>query len=34
MAVDLDLNKATSDEITRILSESGASEVNQKQFDE
>jgi hypothetical protein len=34
MAVDLDVNKATSDEITRILSESGASEVNQKQFDE
>jgi len=34
MAVDLDVNKATSDEITRILSDSGASEVNQKQFDE
>ncbi len=34
MAVDLDVNKATSDEITKILSESGASEVNQKQFDE
>jgi hypothetical protein len=34
MAVDLDENKVSSDEITRILSENGASEVNPKKFED
>lgn len=34
MAVDMDVNKASAEEITRILRESGASEVNPKQFDD
>ena len=33
MVVDLDLNKTSADEITRVLNASGASEVNPKQFD-
>jgi hypothetical protein len=34
MAVDLDENKVSEAEITRVLNESGASEVNSKQFDD
>ncbi len=34
MAVDLDENSQGSEEITRILNESGASEVNSKQFED
>ncbi len=34
MAIDLDENKASAEEITSILNESGASEVNSKQFDD
>lgn len=34
MAIDLDENKVSSDEITRILSENGASEVNPKNFED
>ncbi len=34
MAIDLDENKATEEQITSILNESGASEVNSKQFDD
>lgn len=34
MAIDLDDNKASAEEITSILNESGASEVNSKQFDD
>jgi hypothetical protein len=34
MAVDLDLNKTSIEEITRVLRDSGASEVNPKQFDD
>jgi hypothetical protein len=34
MAIDLDLNSADKEEITRILSETGASEVNSKQFED
>lgn len=34
MAVDLDENKVSSEEVKRILSENGASEVNPKQFED
>ena len=34
MAIDLDENKAAVEEITSILNDSGASEVNSKQFDD
>ena len=34
MAIDLDENKAAVEEITNILNDSGASEVNSKQFDD
>ncbi len=34
MAIDLDENKATVEQITSLLNESGASEVNNKQFDD
>jgi hypothetical protein len=34
MAIDLDENKASAAEITSILNENGASEVNPKQFDD
>lgn len=34
MAIDLDENKASAEEITSILNESGASEVNSKQFED
>lgn len=34
MAIDLDENKASAEEITSILNENGASEVNPKQFDD
>jgi len=33
MAVDLDLNKISKEEVTRILNDSGASEVNPRHFD-
>ena len=33
MAIDLDKNRISSDEIGRILNDSGASEVNSKNFD-
>jgi len=34
MAVDLDENKVSSEEVIRILNENGASEVNPKQFED
>ncbi len=34
MAIDLDLNSTNKEEIARVLNESGASEVNSKQFDD
>jgi len=34
MAIDLDLNNTNKEEIARVLNESGASEVNSKQFDD
>jgi hypothetical protein len=34
MAIDLDKNKVAVEEITNILNDSGASEVNSKQFDD
>lgn len=34
MAIDLDLNNSSREEIAQILSQSGASEVNSKQFED